>query len=770
MLPRSEPPARQRRRRGVVLAPVGLRKLRQAITRLEQEELDGWRYTLEALSERIGLTTRTIAKLMAGREGLDRRTIEHCFERLGLVLEPADYAHPPLEAAPNPSRQDWGEALDVAIFFGRTEELTKLGHWLTHDRCRVVAILGMGGMGKTALSVKLAQQVQGQFEWVIWRSLSNAPPIADILAEWLGRISGTGLELPTAVEAQIALLIEQLRRRRCLLVLDNCETILQSGSGEVLGTAGLCRPGFEAYGELFRRLGQIAHNSCLVLTSREKPEAVATLEGSSLPVRSLLLTGLPYGEAVAILKSKDIQAAPAEYARLVELYRGNPLALKIVATAIQDTFAGELRAFLEQETTVFNGIRTLLGEQFARTSQMEKELLYWLAIQREPVALSRLGAVIAERGASAKVPIVLESLCRRALVEKLIETEPLEVRYALQPVVLEYLTDRLIEVACREILERRFVTLHRHALMQAEAKDYLRTAQIQLIVEPVLEGLLTRLGTARAIADYLVDLIALFQSTPGFERGYAAGNLLNLLICLGSDLSGLDLSGLAVWQAYLNERRLHRVNFAGADLSGSTFARTFSLVVALAFHPDGQLLASGHSTGDIYLWQIDTGQQVACWNACPEAIWTLAFSPDGRTLVAGSGDAAIRFWDVQSGYCTRTLREHTGTVASLAFSPDGEYLASASADHSVRLWHRSTDYTTSCLLGKHDRPCFSLAFSPDGCTLISGGADHLLRVWEIASGLCLRVMAGHTDWLRMIAVHPAGGLLASCAIDHTVRL
>nr|WP_052325900.1 NB-ARC domain-containing protein [Hassalia byssoidea] len=74
------------------------------------------------------------------------------------------------------NRVDWGEAIDVSIFYGRTDELTKLQQWIEQDKCRLITLLGMGGIGKTALSVKLAQLVQEGFEFVIWQSLRNSPP------------------------------------------------------------------------------------------------------------------------------------------------------------------------------------------------------------------------------------------------------------------------------------------------------------------------------------------------------------------------------------------------------------------------------------------------------------------------------------------------------------------------------------------------------------------------------------------------------------------
>ncbi|NEQ19850.1 MAG: hypothetical protein F6K28_10700 [Microcoleus sp. SIO2G3] len=129
----------------------------------------------------------------------------------------------------SPCHQDWGEAIDVSVFYGRSWELATLERWIIQDKCRLVAMLGIGGIGKTALSVKLAEQLQGQFEYVIWRSLHNAPSLESLLTNLIDFLSNQQeVDLPEDSSYRISRLLYYLQKHRCLIVLDNAETILAS--------------------------------------------------------------------------------------------------------------------------------------------------------------------------------------------------------------------------------------------------------------------------------------------------------------------------------------------------------------------------------------------------------------------------------------------------------------------------------------------------------------------------------------------------------------
>ncbi|MDZ8055156.1 MAG: NB-ARC domain-containing protein [Aulosira sp. ZfuVER01] len=675
-----------------------------------------------------------------------------------LAVEQVDKTKPTPQLKPQTShRVDWGEAVDVSVFYGRAEELAKLENWVLQERCRIVAVLGMGGIGKTSLSIKLAQKIQGEFDYVIWRSLRNAPPIQDILAELIKFISHQQqIDLPQDVGERISLLIEYLRSSRCLLILDNAESIFQSG-------ALAYRQDYEAYGELFRRIGATNHQSCLILTSREKPQEVAASEGETLPVRALQLTGLKAVDGEEIFHTQGLSGTEPEQVKLIEFYKGHPLALKIISTTIKELFDSSISAFLSQDTVVFGGIRQLLDQQFHRLSDLETEVMYWLAINREPVGIAELREDIVALQSQSNLVEALQSLVRRSLIEKS------NALFTLQPVVMEYLSDRLIAEVAENIIGGEIALFNRYALMKATAKDYIREAQIRLIIKPLVERLLDLLGSNKKIEKKLTEILSTLQEKFPHQPGYIGGNILNLLCYLQTDLSNYDFSQLTLWQAYLKGENLQQLNLANAAFDRSVFTDILATIFSVAFSPDGKILATGDANGEIRLWQIEDGQQILICKGHTGFVRSVAFSPDGQILASGSVDQTVKLWSVKDGKCIQTLQGHSDRIESIAYSPDGQLLVSGSVDQSLRIWSVNDGKCLQVLLG-HAHTIWSVAFSPDSQTVISGSFDKTVRLWSVSDGQCLQIFQGHTDGLRSVAFSPDGKILASGSHDETVRL
>ncbi|GCE07884.1 WD40 repeat domain-containing protein [Dictyobacter aurantiacus] len=698
-----------------------------------------------------------------------------------------------------------GEAPYVGHFYGRADELVVLKRWIVDDRCRLISIIGMGGIGKSSLVARLIDQELHVFRAVFWRSLLNAPPLDRFLQECLQFLIQTQqIQIPQDTEEKMRLLMTQLQKQRCLLVLDNAEAILKSGS-----SMAEYKDGYEGYGKFIHHIAETRHQSCLIVTSREQPKEIARLAGKETSVRSYRLGGLNVDDARAILETRGLSGDEHSWQILIERLSSNPQTLLLIASLIREGYRGLISQYLVDFSDVspheYPDVRTLLDEQFARLSPLEQQVFYWLAIEREAISLQDLRGDVVQSVSKVEMLTTIEALQRRSLIE-----QSGSGNFTLQPAIMEAITDRFNERIVQEIITDEPAFFASHALMKAQTKDYIRQSQFQLILNVIAQKLFAMLGRRKLEEKFQQRLVAL-RNLPEQQNNYEVGNILNLLVQTGSDLYGFDFSHLVVRQAYLQEVEMPEVNFAYANLATSVFTDTFGSILSVAFSPDGDLLAAGTASGEIRiwhaasglplqtirghinwvssvafssdgralasgsddqtvrLWEVNSGQCLTILHGHTSEVKSVAFSPDGRALASGSDDQTVHLWEVSSGKCLAVLHGHTSTVRSAAFSPDGRTLASGSGDQTVRLWEMSSGQCLTILHG-HTSEVWSVAFSPDGRMLASGSYDQTVRLWEVSSGQCLTTLQGHSHWVRLVAFSPDGRTLASGSYDQTVRL
>ncbi|MEZ4862433.1 MAG: BTAD domain-containing putative transcriptional regulator [Caldilineaceae bacterium] len=690
---------------------------------------------------------------------------------------------------------DWAEMPAVDFFVERRAEMTQLTAWLSASAdggvaAQLISVLGMGGIGKTTLATMVTKAVASSFAVVIWRSLLNAPPLNELLRNWLQLLSRQTLTaLPESLDEQLRLLLTYLRQERCLLVLDNVESIF--AADDASGRAGVTRPGYEGYDQLFQRLASSEHQSCLMLTSREQPYALARAgrqaQRTGGRIRVLPLNGLDQVAGHALLASNGLHTTAAEAAQLVEHYSGNPLALQIVAATIADFFGGDVSAFQQEEGALFDGIRLVLDQQFARLSPLEREILVWLAIEREAITVPTLRSNFVQPVATASLLEALQGLQNRSLLEKR------DTGFTLQNVIIEYTTEYLVEQVYQEIYDLRFSIfdfqeaapatdrvnrkskivnsfLNRFALFKAQAKQYVRQSQARLLLQPVTDRLVARVGRAQIVAriPHLLDALRAAE----VKHGYAGGNLLNLLVQLGEELIGYDFSHLPVWQADLSRLTFVNADFTGADLGRSTFTAGITVNI-VAFQPTGELWAAGIRNGILGLWRMIERQLTDTFQCGENLRGPLVFSPQGEFLATSTHDYCIKIWSTNSGDCWQTLTGLSSTIHALAFSHDGAYLASFDADLVVCLWELQSGRCVQ-RLGGYKRGADALAFSPDGQLLATGGGDGLIQLWDTQSrteaGRRIAAWQAHGEPLGALAFSPDGCWLASGSHAGEIRL
>jgi len=297
-------------------------------------------------------------------------------------------------------------------FYDRAEEIGILSDWILHGDCRLVAVAGMRGIGKTELAKKLYDELAltRGFELLAWESLRYRPPLTGFLDRILVKLGSP--DRSTDTTRKLERLLELLASRRCLLFVDRVDAILEDGQ-----IVGRYRPGYEAYGELFRGIGEEAHRSCMIVCSRVKLPEIDALADPKSAVRVLRLRGLSHAAAKQLLASRDLHVEPEDEPKLTELidrYNGHPQQLKFIRNYILEAFNGNISAFLKyNESALIEDISEALRSQLQNLSDMEKRIVDMLATTDNSVALSEL----ANRFQSPEVWPAIQSLQRRSLLE-----------------------------------------------------------------------------------------------------------------------------------------------------------------------------------------------------------------------------------------------------------------------------------------------------------------------------------------------------------------
>ncbi|MBE9165139.1 serine/threonine-protein kinase [Tychonema sp. LEGE 06208] len=198
------------------------------------------------------------------------------------------------------------------------------------------------------------------------------------------------------------------------------------------------------------------------------------------------------------------------------------------------------------------------------------------------------------------------------------------------------------------------------------------------------------------------------------------------------------------------------------------FAQHSDAVGAVAFSPDGLMLASGSKDKTVQIWDLATGKSIRTFAGDSSTIWSVAFNSSGTKLATGTGFWRVMLWDLKTGQGTRLL-DHTASVWSVAFSPDDKLIASGSGDKTTKI----SDAATGSLiynLPDHTDFVYSVAFTPDGKSLVSGSKDKKITIVDVATGNLIKTLEGHGDQVRSVAVSPDGKTIVSGSYDETIKI
>ncbi len=335
---------------------------------------------------------------------------------------------------------------DISSFYGRDSELAMLKKAIVENRC--VALIGVAGIGKSALAAKLLEVVHAgqEFDYIIWKSISHAPSLIELVSDLLILVAGVSeLNLTETAQYQVSVLINFFQTHRCLLVLDAAEAVLQGDRNTSLNPYG---EKYADYGVFIRRLVEGKHESCLVLNSREPFNDINKLQRSRRAnCCSIKIEGLNPSAARKILQAKGLDDEH-KWDDLIEFYLGNPEAIELAASRIKDFFNGSVANSLNYKTTVgYEIFREALAQQFCspgRLTYLEKQIMLYLAEKTVEFPNSSIlfSKLLAEIKVLVKNPIsvsglieALTALHERSLIELCKNNETGELFIGLKNIV-----------------------------------------------------------------------------------------------------------------------------------------------------------------------------------------------------------------------------------------------------------------------------------------------------------------------------------------------
>ncbi len=325
------------------------------------------------------------------------------------------------------------DAPDLTDFYNRTTELNTLKQWILQDQIRLITIYGLSGIGKSVLTRQLIEQIKPEFDYIIWKSLTETPTLSSLknqLQQFFAQ----------SQQPQLPTIIDYFRNSRCLVILDDLQNLFQSGE-----LAGQYLAEHKDYGQFWQQIAKNHHQSCVILLSWEKPRELATLAAEKQSTRTLNLKGLS-ADAEEILKEHGLTDSQ-KWPELINLYQGHPTWLNIIASTIVELFDGSVSLFLgnppqpplgkgglKEEEIFIGDLSPIIESQLDRLSELEKKVISRFS-EDEAVEISRQPGL--SEISQSELWDAIQSLVRRGLAEKVIAGG--RSRFLLNPVFKKYI-------------------------------------------------------------------------------------------------------------------------------------------------------------------------------------------------------------------------------------------------------------------------------------------------------------------------------------------
>ena len=322
------------------------------------------------------------------------------------------------------------EAPDFGDFYGRSQELSDLQRLIVTENCRVVGVLGMSKIGKTALVRELVENIYRHFDYVIWKSLEYSPKLEEILTEIESYFPAHNPE--TNINNRISHLINHLNQHRCLLIFDKWEAV--TGNGEASAQQ---QENYSNYEKFLTKIGESKHKSCLIFISIHKPSIMDLLLNRK-NINELSLSGLKNQEAKALLTNLGLFDPGIE--ALIKCSQGHPLALNLAAEMIKNIHNGQIPKFLEGTIFMHDAMLGILDKQFSYLLNLERNIIKKLAAEPEPKLTHQIFKYFPSIP-QAEITQAVNKLWQIRLIEKG-EIQESQALWVLNPLIKKYIKRR----------------------------------------------------------------------------------------------------------------------------------------------------------------------------------------------------------------------------------------------------------------------------------------------------------------------------------------
>ena len=347
-----------------------------------------------------------------------------------------------IESTQNKSEEQekyyWDTAPRTDRFWGRDKELELLKSWNQEPQCHCILISGIVGVGKTSLATKFSRDIQDMWDYIIWYSLDNPPPVTTLITYYLRLINpnfvGTITESPDHLSLLISQFIQALKTNKVLLILDGLENLLTINKTR---SSIYYKQEFEGYSQLVRSIISANHQSLLVCTTQVVPRSFQYYQAEQMKL-------LEIGGLCNISLKKHIAETTftsLASSQLLQIYNGvgnNPRLMNIVKKSLDMCEEQDDINLLLNELSSLEEIVALLEKEIEYLSNTQKEIIYWLSTSCSSVPVKELLTYSELHKTKLKFMQDLDSLEKKNLIAKQ------DCSLSLMPIMKNYLRRKLI--------------------------------------------------------------------------------------------------------------------------------------------------------------------------------------------------------------------------------------------------------------------------------------------------------------------------------------